>query len=60
MLVLMRLSASALLASQQSHASIVARELGIPAVVSVTGASTTIPDGARITVDGSAGTVTVH
>ena len=45
--------------AQQSHAAIVARELGIPAVVSVTGASTTIPDGATITVDGSAGTVTV-
>ncbi len=45
--------------AQQSHAAIVARELGIPAVVSVTGASTTIPDGVIITVDGSAGTVTV-
>lgn len=42
-----------------SHAAIVSRELGIPAVVSVTGASTTIPDGARVTVDGSLGTVTV-
>lgn len=46
--------------AQQSHAVIVARELGIPAVVSATGASTTIPDGAWITVDGSAGTVVVH
>jgi pyruvate,water dikinase len=43
-----------------SHAAIVSRELGIPAVVSVAGASTTIPDGARVTVDGSSGTVTVH
>ena len=43
-----------------SHAAIVARELGIPAVVSATGASSTIPDGARITVDGSRGVVTVH
>jgi pyruvate,water dikinase len=46
--------------AQQSHAAIVARELGIPAVVSVTDATRTIPDGARVTVDGSAGTVTVH
>jgi phosphohistidine swiveling domain-containing protein len=46
--------------AQQSHAAIVARELGIPAAVSVEGASTTIPDGARVTVDGSTGTVTVH
>jgi phosphohistidine swiveling domain-containing protein len=43
-----------------SHAAIVSRELGIPAVVSATGASSTIPDGARITVDGSRGVVTVH
>ncbi len=46
--------------AQQSHAAIVARELGIPAAVSVTGASTTIPDGAVITVDGGTGIVTVH
>ncbi len=43
-----------------SHAAIVSRELGIPAVVSATGASSTIPDGAWITVDGSRGTVTIH
>jgi pyruvate,water dikinase len=43
-----------------SHAAIVSRELGIPAVVSATGASSTIPDGARVTVDGSRGVVTVH
>jgi phosphohistidine swiveling domain-containing protein len=43
-----------------SHAAIVSRELGIPAVVSATGASSTIPDGARITVDGSRGVVIVH
>jgi pyruvate,water dikinase len=42
-----------------SHAAIVARELGIPAVVSVTGATRRIPDGAHITVDGNAGTVTL-
>ena len=46
--------------AQQSHAAIVSRELGIPAVVSVTGASTTIPDGAIVTVDGSTGLVTIH
>ncbi len=46
--------------AQQSHAAIVARELGIPAVVSVEGASTTIPDGTIITVDGTNGHVTVH
>jgi pyruvate,water dikinase len=42
-----------------SHAVIVSRELGIPAVVSVTGATTTIPDGALVEVDGSAGTVKI-
>lgn len=46
--------------AQQSHAAIVSRELGIPAVVSATGASTTIPDGARVTVNGSTGLVTIH
>jgi pyruvate,water dikinase len=46
--------------AQQSHAAIVSRELGIPAVVSATGASSTIPDGARVTVDGTRGVVTVH
>ena len=46
--------------AQQSHAAIIARELGIPAVVSVTGASSTIADGALITVDGDTGIVTVH
>jgi pyruvate,water dikinase len=42
-----------------SHASIVSRELGIPCVSSVTDATLRIPDGATITVDGAAGTVTV-
>ncbi len=46
--------------AQQSHAAIVARELGIPAVVSVTDASRTIPDGALVTVNGTTGEVTVH
>jgi rifampicin phosphotransferase len=43
----------------QSHAVIVSRELGIPCVVSATGATRAIPDGARVRVDGLAGTVTV-
>jgi rifampicin phosphotransferase len=42
-----------------SHAMIVSRELGIPCVASVAGATEAIPDGATITVDGNAGTVTV-
>ncbi len=46
--------------AQQSHAAIVSRELGIPAVVSATGASSTIPNGALVTVDGSTGIVTIH
>ena len=40
-----------------SHAVIVARELGIPCACSVNGATTVIPDGAIIEVDGSKGTV---
>ena len=42
-----------------SHAVIVSRELGIPAVVSVTDATRRIPDGALIEVDGTNGRVTV-
>ena len=42
-----------------SHAVIVSRELGIPCVVSATGATRSIPDGARVRVDGSTGVVTV-
>lgn len=42
-----------------SHAVIVSRELGIPCVVSAVGATTSIPDGATLQVDGNAGTVTV-
>ena len=44
---------------QLSHAVIVSRELGIPCVVAVTGATLSIPDGALVEVDGSAGTVTL-
>lgn len=39
------------------HAAIVAREFAIPAVVGVGTATTDIPDGARIRVDGTEGTV---
>ena len=42
-----------------SHAVIVSRELGIPCVVSVTGATASIPTGALVRVDGDAGTVTI-
>jgi pyruvate,water dikinase len=45
--------------AQMSHAVIVSRELGIPCVVSVTGATTAIPDGALVEVDGTNGTVRV-
>lgn len=44
---------------QMSHAMIVSRELGLPCVVGVASATTSIPHGARIRVDGDAGTVTV-
>ena len=43
-----------------SHAMIVSRELGIPCVASVADATDIIPDGAIVTVDGNAGTVTIH
>jgi pyruvate,water dikinase len=46
--------------AQLSHAVIVSRELGIPCVVSVTDGTRRIPDGATVSVDGTAGTVTVH
>ena len=45
--------------AQISHAVIVSRELGIPCVVSVTDATRRIPDGATVTVDGTAGVVTI-
>lgn len=46
--------------AQGSHAMIVSRELGIPCVVSVADATDIIPDGAMVTIDGNAGTVTLH
>ncbi len=42
-----------------SHSMIVSRELGIPCVVGVKDATLRIPDGAELTVDGVAGTVTI-
>lgn len=43
--------------AQQSHAAIVARELGIPAIVSVTDATRLIPDGTWLRVDANTGLV---
>lgn len=40
-----------------SHAAIVAREIGIPAVLAVPGASTALQEGAFVLVDGGRGTV---
>jgi pyruvate,water dikinase len=42
-----------------SHGSIVAREYGIPAVMGTGVATNRIRSGQRITVDGTAGTVTL-
>jgi pyruvate,water dikinase len=42
-----------------SHAAIVAREYGLPAVVGCDMATSTIRDGVRIEVDGDAGRVHV-
>jgi phosphohistidine swiveling domain-containing protein len=41
------------------HAAVVAREYGLPAVVGAEMATTVVPDGARVEVDGAAGTVTL-
>jgi phosphohistidine swiveling domain-containing protein len=43
-----------------AHASLVAREYGIPAVVATGDATTRLHDGQRVTVDGGAGTVHPH
>ena len=42
-----------------SHAIIVSRELGIPCVISATGGTRRIPNGARVRVDGNTGIVTI-
>ena len=44
---------------QLSHAAIVAREFGIPGVVSTRIATTTIADGSRVRVDGERGTLEI-
>ena len=40
-----------------SHSAVLARELGIPAVVGIAGIVDTLRDGERVRIDGSAGTV---
>ena len=40
-----------------THGAVVAREYGLPAVVGVEGATRRIPDGRRIRVDGTHGTI---
>jgi phosphohistidine swiveling domain-containing protein len=42
-----------------SHGAIVARELGIPAVINTRSGTSVIPDGSRVRVDGSSGRVEV-
>ena len=42
-----------------SHAAVVARECGLPAVLGLEGACLSLSSGARIRVDGGSGTVTV-
>jgi phosphoenolpyruvate synthase/pyruvate phosphate dikinase len=41
------------------HTAIIAREFGIPAVVGTGDATSRIPDGARIVVDGDRGVVEI-
>jgi pyruvate,water dikinase len=47
------------LGSTDGPAGLVARGLGVPCVVGVTGATSVLEDGVRVRVDGNAGTVTV-
>jgi len=42
-----------------SHAAIVAREFGVPAVVNTVSATQRLKDGQLVEVDGSAGTVRI-
>lgn len=46
--------------AMNSHAVVVSRELGIPAVLSVTTGTAQLRDGMEVSVDGTAGTVTVQ
>ena len=41
------------------HAAVIARELGIPAIIGARAALTDIPDGAMVELDPTAGTVRV-
>ena len=43
-----------------SHAAIIAREHGVPAVVATGNATETLRDGMLVTVDGSTGEVLIH
>lgn len=43
-----------------AHASLVAREYGIPAVVALGDATSQVRDGQRITVDGNTGLLEIH
>jgi pyruvate,water dikinase len=45
---------------QLSHAAVICREFGIPAVLGVAGATQRIRDGARVTIDGNAGLVAIE
>ena len=47
-------------AAPAAHASLVAREYGIPAVVATGDATVRLHPGQLVTVDGSAGTITPH
>jgi pyruvate, water dikinase len=40
-----------------SHGAVVAREFGVPAVVGVADATTRIPDGQDLEIDGTTGTI---
>jgi rifampicin phosphotransferase len=42
-----------------SHAAVVAREYGLPAVVGAAGAAAALQDGMRIRIDGTAGTIAI-
>lgn len=42
-----------------SHAAVIGREYGIPAILNLSGATRTIKDGARIKIDGKTGTVEI-
>jgi pyruvate,water dikinase len=44
---------------RSAHAAVVARELGVPAVVGTQVATETIPDGGIVALDGTAGSVRV-